>query len=53
VTEETWSDFREVAGIKVPFKITITEGGRKYADVTVTGFRVNSGLKLTDLDKRP
>jgi zinc protease len=52
VTEETWSDFREVAGIKVPFKITITQGGRKYADVTVTDFRVNSGLKLTDLDKR-
>jgi hypothetical protein len=50
--EETWSDFREVGGIKVPFKITITQGGQKYADVTVDEFRVNSGLKLTDLEKR-
>ncbi len=51
--EENWSDFREVAGIKVPFKIFITEDGRKYADVTVNEFRVNSGLKLADLEKRP
>jgi zinc protease len=53
VTEEVWSDFRDVAGIKMPFKITISEGGRKYADVTIADFRANTGLKLKDLDKRP
>jgi len=52
VMEEVWSDFREVDGLKVPFKISITEGGRKYADVTVTDFKINSGLKLADLEKR-
>jgi len=52
VMEETWSDFREVAGIKVPFSITMFQGGRKYADVTLLDFRVNTGLKLADLEKR-
>ena len=53
ITEEVWSDFREVAGIKVPFKMYITEGGRKYADVVIADFRVNSGLKVADLSRRP
>jgi zinc protease len=53
LTEESWSDFHEVGGLKVPSKITITEAGRKYADVTITDYRFNSGLKLSDLEKRP
>jgi len=53
LTEETWSDFREVSGIEFPFKVSVTEGGRKYADVTYTEVRFNSGLKLADLEKRP
>lgn len=53
LTEEIWADFREVGGIRFPFRITIFQGGKRYADVTVSDFRVNSGLKLSDLDKRP
>ncbi|HTX39814.1 MAG TPA: insulinase family protein [Bryobacteraceae bacterium] len=53
LTEESWSDFKEVDGLKVPSKITIMEGGRKYADVTISDYRLNSGLKLADLEKRP
>ena len=33
--EELYDDFREVAGVKVPFKITVNEGGHKLADVVV------------------
>jgi len=51
--EDAYSDFREVAGVKVPHKITITQAGRKFADVTVTDYKVNSGLKADDLGKRP
>jgi len=32
VIEETFSDFRDVAGIKIPFKISITQAGRKFAE---------------------
>ncbi|HEV3202301.1 MAG TPA: pitrilysin family protein [Bryobacteraceae bacterium] len=51
--EEDFSDFREVAGIKVPYVVRIVQGGQKFADVTVTDFRVNTGLKVQDLGKRP
>ncbi len=51
--QETYSDFREVGGIKIPFKISMTAGGTPYGDVTVADFRINTGLKLEDLQKRP
>lgn len=49
--EDTYSDFREVAGIRVPFAYTILQGGRKFADVKVTEIKVNTGLKVEDLKK--
>ena len=51
--EESYADFREVNGLKVPFKVTITQGGRKFADVTVLEYRINSGLKPGELSERP
>jgi zinc protease len=51
--EETWSDFQEIAGVKVPHKITVIEGGRKYAEMKVTDFKVNSGIRLAEIEKRP
>jgi zinc protease len=52
-TEDLLSDFQEVDGIKLPFKITINQSGRKFADVAVVEYKLNSGLKLADLSKRP
>ena len=51
--EEEYADFRETGGLKVPFRITITQGGQKYAAVTVTDYRVNTGLKPQELGRRP
>jgi len=50
---DTYSDYREVGGIKLPFRIAITVGGRKYQDVTVRNIQLNTGLKIQDLEKRP
>jgi len=50
---EEYSDFREVAGVKIPFFIRIVQGGQMSADVKVEDFRVNTGLKAQDLGKRP
>jgi zinc protease len=50
--QETWADFRDVAGVKVPFAITIVQGGRKFADVVVNEVKVNQGLKLEELQRR-
>jgi len=51
--EEDFSDFRVVSGIKMPHKIGIFHNGQKFADVTVTETRLNSGLKVQDLGRRP
>ena len=51
--EEDYSDYREVAGIKIPFRIDVLQGGRRFATVTVGDYRINTGLKLEDIAKRP
>jgi zinc protease len=50
--EEAWEDFREVQGLKVPYRIRITQNGQKFAEANVNGYEINSGLKLQDLQKR-
>jgi zinc protease len=51
--EEAWSDFQEIAGVKVPRRITIMQGGQKYAEMKVTDLKVNSGIQLEVIQKRP
>ena len=51
--EEVWADFQEIAGVKVPRKITIAQGGRKFAEVKLTGCKVNSGIQPQELQRRP
>jgi hypothetical protein len=51
--EEAWSDFQEIAGVKVPRRITVMQSGRKYAEVKVTDFKVNSGIQIEEIQKRP
>jgi zinc protease len=49
----SWSDFRETAGVKIPYRMAVSRNAQKVADVTVTDCKINSGLKLEDLQKRP
>jgi hypothetical protein len=51
--QETYSDFRETDGVKIPFKVTMTTGGKPYGELTVSEFRINTGLKPEELRKRP
>jgi zinc protease len=50
---ETFDSFEEVGGIRAPNRMTITQDGHKYADVTVRSLRINTGLKPEDLNKKP
>jgi hypothetical protein len=52
-SEDIYEDFRDIGGVKIPFKITINQGGRRFSDVTVSEYRINVGLKPSDLAKRP
>jgi zinc protease len=51
--ENSFSDYRELDGIKLPYRITITQNGHKAAEMTVQEYKLNQGLKPADIDKRP
>jgi hypothetical protein len=50
---ETFSDWRDAGSLKMPFKITVEQNGKKVADVSVVDYKVNAGLKPEDLSKKP
>jgi hypothetical protein len=51
--EEDLLDFRAVSGVQFPFRIRTFHNGRPAALVTVRDLKVNSGLRLEELTKRP
>jgi hypothetical protein len=51
--EQTYSDWRDVDGIRLPFAWTIMQGGKKFASVTVADYKVNSGLTKEEISKKP
>ncbi|MCX6630523.1 MAG: hypothetical protein NTW28_23145 [Candidatus Solibacter sp.] len=52
-SEDVYEDFRDIGGIKVPFKITINQGGGKFSDVVVKDYKINTGLSPLALARRP
>jgi predicted Zn-dependent peptidase len=42
--EQLCSDYREVQGVKIPFKILVNSGGKKRFEQTVTEVKINPGL---------
>ena len=50
--EEALSDWRDVAGVKVPYAITILQGGNKFAELKVNDYKINSGLTMQELNKK-
>jgi zinc protease len=51
--EEVFGDWRETSGVKLPWRITMNQGGHAVADVTVTDVKVNQGLTAEQLSKKP
>jgi hypothetical protein len=51
--EETFSDWRDVDGVRLPFQWSITQGGKKFAQLTVQDYKINSGLTAETLGQRP
>jgi zinc protease len=50
---ETYSDWQETDGIKLPHKIVITQNGKHFADVNVTSILLNQGLTPEQISKKP
>jgi zinc protease len=51
--EEIFSDWREAGGVKSPFHIVIRQGGQEFADMKVTDLKINPGLTVEELSKKP
>jgi hypothetical protein len=51
--EEVFSDWRDVDGLHLPYQWSITQGGKKFAAVTVQDYKINSGLSAETLGTRP
>ena len=50
---QTFSDWRDTGGFKMPFKSQMEQGGKKIADVTVSEYKFNTGLTPQEIGKRP
>ena len=50
---ETYDAFEPVDGIQFPKHMTILQNGQKYGDLSIESVKVNSGLKVDDLSKKP
>jgi hypothetical protein len=50
---ETYSDWKEADGLKYPAKVQIEQAGKRFADVTVSGYKTNTGLTVESLGAKP
>ena len=50
---EIYSDWREVSGVQLPYKILIEQAGKKYAEMKISGYRLNTGASPEDLARKP
>jgi len=51
--KETYADWRDVGGVKLPFKVQIEQVGNSLRVVTVSEIKLNSGLDPAELSKKP
>jgi hypothetical protein len=51
--KETYSDWRDVDGIKLPFRTTIFQGGKKAAELTVKEWKLNTGITAEEVGRKP
>ncbi len=42
--EEALSDYRDVAGVKVPFQTVVTRAGKKFSEAKISDFKINPGV---------
>jgi len=50
--EEVLSDWRDVGGVKVPYLTTTMQGGKKFVEIKVKEYKINTGLTAAEINKR-
>ncbi|HLN02842.1 MAG TPA: pitrilysin family protein [Bryobacteraceae bacterium] len=51
--EEAFEGFEDAGGIQAPKAIAVNRDGEKYAELSITEYKVNSGIKIEDINKKP
>jgi zinc protease len=51
--EETYSNWKPVDGIQLPFETSIQQGGKKAGHLLISEIKLNSGLKAEELGQKP
>jgi hypothetical protein len=50
---ETYGDWQESNGVKLPHKITLIQEGHHYGDIAVKSISLNQGLTAEQISKKP
>ncbi len=48
---ETFSDIRDVQGVKMPFQVVVTAGGQKFGQQTIKEAKINQGVNDSAFEK--
>lgn len=51
--EEIYSEYREVAGVRVPFRTQVNHNGARFLEGTITEVKFNTGADPAELAKKP
>jgi len=51
--EDTYSDWRDASGLKMPFKVATKQNGTALRESVYSDFKLNTGLKVEDLSRKP
>jgi zinc protease len=51
-TDELYSDYRDVSGVKIPFRTVTKQGGKTRADTTASEIKVNPGIADSAYQKK-
>jgi hypothetical protein len=51
--KQTFSDWREVDGIKLPFKVLMEQNEQKVGEVAISEIKLNTGITPEELSRKP
>ncbi|HXI44273.1 MAG TPA: pitrilysin family protein, partial [Bryobacteraceae bacterium] len=51
--EEIFEDFTLAGGVRAPKRIIVNQNGKKFAELTIEEYKINTGIKPEELSKQP
>ena len=51
--EEIYTDYREVSGVRIPYRVELNQNGAKLLEATVKEVKINTGVDPAELAKKP